>query len=197
MAFAFVVIERSSEMHCPHCGQQQVSDVIRFCSRCGFPLEGTIQLLANGGLLPVYQVPQETGEMSPRRKGVRQGAMMFLAGVVVVPVLAVLDSYTTLPLTMLVALAALILFLGGVMRMLFAGIFEEGAKYQMVPGAYLPPPANPAQLGNPARVAALPPPAIPAAPSWRPQPVTGELVRPSSVTEHTTRLLNKDTDRQD
>ena len=27
-------------MFCPQCGQQQVSDVTRYCSRCGFPLDG-------------------------------------------------------------------------------------------------------------------------------------------------------------
>lgn len=184
-------------MHCPHCGQQQVSDVIRFCSRCGFPLEGTIQLLANGGQLPVTQSLQAPGERSPKFKGVRMGALMFLSGVVVVPVLGVLNAYLYFDISMLVGLAALILFLGGVMRVLFAALFEEGAKYPMVAGPYAPPPANPAQLANPVPVRALPPTSTPPAPSWRPSGVTGEIVRPPSVTEHTTRLLNKDTDRQD
>jgi hypothetical protein len=119
---------------------------------------------------------------------------MFLSGVVVVPVLGVLNSYLYFDITMLVGLAALILFLGGVMRMLFAALFEEGVKYQMVTGPYQP--GNPAQLGNQVRPGALPPPSTPPAPIWRPS-ITGEIVRPASVTEHTTRLLNKDTDRQD
>ena len=42
-------------MFCPQCGQQQVTGVIRFCSRCGFPLDGVIQLLSNGGALPAYR----------------------------------------------------------------------------------------------------------------------------------------------
>jgi hypothetical protein len=25
-------------MHCPRCGQQQISDQTKFCSRCGFQL---------------------------------------------------------------------------------------------------------------------------------------------------------------
>jgi hypothetical protein len=183
-------------MHCPHCGQQQVSDVIRFCSRCGFPLEGTIQLLANGGQLPVYLSPQDPGEKSPRFKGVRQGGLLFLSGAVVVPVLAVLNSYLYFDITMLVVLAALLLFVGGPMRMLFAALFEEGAKYPTRPTSFVPP-ANAPQLGNQVRAGALPPASVTPAPSWRPRTVTGELVRPPSVTEHTTRLLNKDTDRQD
>lgn len=184
-------------MHCPHCGQQQVSGVIRFCSRCGFPLEGTIQLLANGGQLPVYQSPQAPGERSPKFKGVRQGGLMFLSGAVVVPVLAVLNSYLAFDITMLVVLAALFLFVGGPMRMLFAAIFEEGTKYPNGPASFAPLPAHPAQMGNQARAGVLGPASTPPAASWRPQSATGELVRPPSVTEHTTRLLNKDTDRQD
>ena len=185
-------------MHCPHCGQQQMSDVIRFCSRCGFPLEGVIQLLANGGIMPVYSAEQGTTDISPRKKGVKQGGMLLLLGVVLVPALGVLYGWTDINLFgFLTALAAVLLFIGGPLRMLYAALFEEGAKYPPIPGAYLAAPPNPVQLGNQMRASALPPPSTPPAPSWRPQANTGELVRPPSVTEHTTRLLNKDTDRQD
>jgi hypothetical protein len=122
---------------------------------------------------------------------------MFLSGAVVVPVLGVLNSFTSFDITILVALAALILFVGGVMRMLFAALFEEGAKYPAIPGAYVPPLARPAQLGNQVRAGALPPTTTDATPSWKPRAATAELVRPPSVTEHTTRLLNKETDRED
>lgn len=177
-------------MYCPHCGQQQVSDSLRFCSRCGFPLEGVLQLLGSGGVLPFY--PAETGskEMSPKRRGVRQGAILFLAGAVVVPILGLMSSFTmgfTL-LDILVPLAAIVFFVGGLMRMLFAAIFEEGAKrHPMVP--YGPP--------MPARLSSLPPSALPPAPAnpvgaWRPRPTTAEIRQPSSVTENTTRLLDKD-----
>src|SRR5687768_16657145 len=39
-------------MHCPRCGQQQVSEEIKFCSRCGFPLGLISEVLAHGGFLP-------------------------------------------------------------------------------------------------------------------------------------------------
>jgi len=32
-------------MHCPKCGQQQVSDEMRFCSRCGFALGIVTELI--------------------------------------------------------------------------------------------------------------------------------------------------------
>lgn len=190
--------EKGSEMHCPHCGQQQVSDVIRFCSRCGFPLEGTIQLLANGGQVPIYARSTESTEISPRKKGVKQGGSLFLLGIVIVPALGVLYGWSEFNLFgFLAALAAVLLFIGGPLRMLYAALFEEGMKYPTLPpAAYVPRPA-PVQLGNQVRAGALPPASSPSAPSWRPHAVTGELVRPPSVTEHTTRLLNKDTDHQD
>ena len=65
-------------MFCPQCGQQQVTGVIRFCSRCGFQLDGVIQLLANGGMLPAFRASDEPARISPRRKGVKQGGVMIL-----------------------------------------------------------------------------------------------------------------------
>src|SRR5882724_9638133 len=101
-------------MHCPHCGQQQMSDVIRFCSRCGFPLEGVIKLLANGGVMPLYSGEQGPPEASPRKRGVKQGGMLLLLGVVMVPALGVLYGWTDINLFgFLTALAAVLLFIGG------------------------------------------------------------------------------------
>ena len=183
-------------MFCPQCGQQQAPNAIRFCSRCGFPLDAVNQILATGGQMPLYASEPGPIEISPRKRGVKQGGMLLLLGVLVVPALAVLWSWTNVNLFgFLTALASILLFVGGPLRMIYAAIFEEGAKYQMQPGAYLPPPGYPAQLANQMRASALPPASTPPAASWQPRKVTGELVRPPSVTEHTTRLLNKDADR--
>lgn len=38
-------------MHCPDCGQQQVSTETRFCSRCGLPLLLVSEIVANRGYL--------------------------------------------------------------------------------------------------------------------------------------------------
>jgi hypothetical protein len=177
-------------MYCPQCGQQQVSDSLRFCSRCGFPLEGVLQLLGSGGMLPLYQ-PSGPREMSARRKGVRQGAALVLAGAVLVPVLGVINSFSHGPnlLDILVPLAAIIFFVGGLVRMLFAALFEEGAPHHLVTTAYTPPPVS--QLGMHAP-AALPSAQNTPVPGWRSRPITSEIRQPSSVTENTTRLLDKD-----
>ena len=185
-------------MYCPQCGQQQASGIVRFCSRCGFPLDGVIQLLGNGGLVPVYQTsPEESGPPSPRRKGVRQGGMLFLSGAVIVPILGVFASFSDAAFPqILAALAAIICFIGGPFRMLFAALFEEGAPRRVM--TYGPPPVpTQQQFGPPRQNVALPPPPARSPSSWR-RPNTAELAGPpTSVTENTTRLLDKEdhTDR--
>src|SRR5215210_6531981 len=108
-------------MYCPQCGQQQVTSEMRFCSRCGFPLGGVSELLASGGVLRSTGGAELREEArSPRRRGVRQGALMMLVGAVVVPVLGIINSYQdyTPMLEALVAISAIIFFAGGLMRIL-------------------------------------------------------------------------------
>src|SRR6185295_6031565 len=180
-------------MYCPQCGQQQAPGTVRFCSRCGFPLDGVLHLLGNGGMLPVYREPADPKEMSPRKRGVRQGGMLLLLGAILVPILGVFASYINSPFPeILAALAAIICFMGGPLRMLYAGIFEEGAPRPMIQARpYMSPMAAP-QFGPSAHNPALPPPPAHNAAGWRSRPITAELANRPSVTENTTRLLDKD-----
>ena len=184
-------------MYCPQCGQQQASGIVRFCSRCGFPLDGVIQLLGNGGMLPVYHSPDEPVPISPRRKGVKQGGVLLLSGAVLVPILGVLSSWNNSAfLEILLALTAIVCFMGGPLRMLYAALFEEGAPNRM--RMYGPPAISapqPQQFGPPRQAPSLPPPAARSTSGWR-RPNTAELANPPSVTENTTRLLDKE-DRTD
>ena len=184
-------------MFCPQCGQQQASGIIRFCSRCGFPLDGVIQLLGSGGMVPVYRTPDEPVPISARRKGVKQGGMLLLSGAVIVPLVAVMASFSNSTfLEVLAAFAAIICFIGGPLRMLYAAVFEEPAPKPVL--SYAPPPIGasprPQFAPHPQHQALPPPPARPGA--WRPRPNTAELAGPPSVTENTTRLLEKE-DRGD
>lgn len=182
-------------MFCPQCGQQQVTGMIRFCSRCGFPLDNVIQLLASGGMVPAYRTSDEPVPISPRRRGVKQGGLLLLSGAVIVPILAMFASFASGStfLEILAALAAIICFVGGPLRMLYAAVFEEGAPKPV--RTYAPPmpmhvPQQ--QFGPHGQVPALSPPPAPRMPSWRPRPTTAELANPPSVTENTTRLLDKE-----
>ena len=184
-------------MYCPRCGQLQATDSMRFCSRCGFSMEGTVHLLAHGGMLPVYQQPVGEKTVSPRRRGVKQGTLIILLGVLLVPILGVFASYAPGRLSnvfeFFTAIAALLCFLGGPLRMLFAAIFEEGAPSPM----HFTPPMSykvPAAV-SPAQVSALPPPAVNPVSQWRQRPDTGEIQTPASVTDSTTKLLDREPKR--
>ena len=183
-------------MFCPQCGQQQVSGIIRFCSRCGFPMDGVIQLLGSGGMVPAYRASDEPVKESPRKKGVKQGGLLLLSGIVLVPILGVFASYSDSRfLEILAALAAIICFIGGPIRMLFAAVFEEGTPRPV--RHFAPMPMHvPQQFAQHGQHQALPPPPARSPGAWRPRPNTAELVNPPSVTENTTRLLDKE-DRTD
>jgi hypothetical protein len=181
-------------MFCPQCGQQQISSIVRFCSRCGFPLDGVIQLLSSGGILPVYQSPEEAMKISPRRKGVKQGGLLLLIGAVLVPILGVMTSFSNSTfLEILTAFAAIICFVGGPLRMLYAAVFEEGAPnpFRQPHRPYVPGQSASHQFTPHMQQSALPPPPA-QPPSWRSRPITAELAHPPSVTENTTRLLERD-----
>ena len=48
-------------MHCPRCGQQQISNETRFCSRCGFQLGVVSELLLHDGYLPQLAQLEQQG----------------------------------------------------------------------------------------------------------------------------------------
>jgi hypothetical protein len=160
-------------------------------------MDGVIQLLGTGGMVPVYRSPDEPVPISPRRKGVKQGGLLLLSGAVIVPILGLFASFSNAAFPqILAALAAIICFIGGPLRMLYAALFEEGAPRPMMYGP-APMPMQP-QFGPPARQnpALPPPPPVRSPSSWRSRPNTAELVNQPSVTENTTRLLDKE-DRTD
>jgi hypothetical protein len=178
-------------MFCPQCGQQQISGEMRFCSRCGFPLGGVIQLLSSGGMLAATNDAGATSmQRSPRRRGYRQGALMMLIAMIATPIMAILSEGIGLP-EVLIPLTAIIFFWGGIIRMIYARFFEDAAASvaQVAPPAYIPP-TGPAQFSTGASQSALPPQRSVPVSNWRQPTNTAEIVPPASVTENTTRLLD-------
>ena len=179
-------------MYCPQCGQQQVSDVTRFCSRCGFLLDGVAAVLASGGRVPVHYMQPGNEKLSPRSKGIRQGAMMMLLTLFVVPVISILSVFVVGGEEVIIPLTAIFFFVGGLLRMLYALLMED---------AY---PVNDAQFAAPymrvgvppvdpsARNVALPPTPANSGVSLRQRPPASEIYQPPSITENTTRLLDKE-----
>jgi hypothetical protein len=184
-------------MFCPQCGQKQLSNDARFCSSCGLPLNNVSALLARGGQLPAPTPPQ--GRLTPRQKGLRQGAMLMLSTLLVVPLVAILGvALLDLP-GEIAGLAAILFFMGGFLRILYALLFEENfVAESSVAQQYVQPAGMPNYLGTTGQGGALPPASAESpvsAEAYRPpRYVTGELVNPptASVTDHTTRLLDRE-----
>jgi hypothetical protein len=181
-------------MFCPQCGQQQVSQASRFCPRCGFPLVAVAQLLSGGGSSTNISAAP-SNELTPRQRGTRMGLMMMLLTALVVPVLAIITHGLAIS-HIVVPLSAIILFWGGVLRIIYAKMFEVGstsfdyvpAPQPSVPASYVPPAVSEAPRLN----LAAPRDPVP----FPQRRETGELRTPASVTENTTRLLEKTPDNE-
>jgi zinc-ribbon domain len=181
-------------MFCPECGQQQVSDEVRFCSRCGFQLAGVSGLLATrGALTPGEAAPAPE---TPRRKGVRQGAKFFLIGIFLIPCLFLFAEIFRPGIPEEVPIAGVITALGGILRLIYAMLFEDGP-YRRRAGAqtaYVPP-AAPVLSAQPRAAARLPAAqGMPARDYAAPRPDTAEISYRPSVTEHETQLLDDERD---
>lgn len=184
-------------MYCPQCGQQQASDVIRYCSRCGFPLDGVTALVARGGTLPAQYVTPTYTQLSPRSKGIRQGALLMLSTLFIVPLVAIIGvAALDLP-AVIVGITAITFFLGGLLRIFYALLMEEPVapvNSETVSGYSQP--AAPQFVRTPEH-RGLPPVSVNATSPWRSRPNTAEIYQPPSVTENTTRLLNEDEKKSD
>jgi len=183
-------------MFCPHCGQEQISDATRFCSRCGFLLTGTAAVLMNNGGLP--HVPVQPTKNSPRNRGLKQGLFIFLLTFLLVPLIAIISKGLNIT-PFFVAIAAIILPVGGLLRAAYALMFESSVGdegfgnadlaggYNALPGR-APQSALPPQQTTPASEYVSPPVG-----TWRGD--TNELKTPASVTDETTKLLHKEQDQ--
>ena len=182
-------------MFCPRCGQEQVNDETRFCSRCGFLMSGVSELIVNDGVIPEKHMRVKDAKNSPKKRGIKQGAMLFMSGVLIVPLLGIIIVGILNFEGYIVGIAALLTFLGGILRMLYALLLESGnpnentleENVQATSQKFLYKQKNknalPPEQSIPAS-AYVPP----TAGNWRD---TSDL-EPSSVTENTTKLLEQD-----
>jgi hypothetical protein len=179
-------------MYCPNCGQQQISDEMRFCSRCGLALGGLKEWLAGGGLPAKRTEGVAVEPVSPRRKGIRRAAkLMFFSGVLFVIFLVI---------SLAIEEGAPLIFPGAVffvalVMMLYARLFSDNAAPAGSPLVHTPAihtPVVQSPLGADPTRGALPPAVPTAMPTLAKQRVrTNELTQPPSVTDHTTKLLDE------
>lgn len=169
-------------MYCPICSQQQVSEEMRFCSRCGFPLEGLKELVAAGGVLEKPDIDSLTNKQSKLVCALRKSVWLMGGAfglLLVVGILAALEE----DLAVLILLPVLLfLFVFG--RFIYTTIKESKRRKSEAAAATRP------QL-NSTQTTQLPPQRVAPIENFTARTVpTAEVVQPPSVTENTTRLLD-------
>src|SRR5262249_38154275 len=167
-------------MFCPKCSAHTGAAAARYCRSCGFRLDIVALLMTRNGepesFAPAPISPPVT-TASHRKKGLRSGAKMLFSGLLMFPfIFAFAAPGKNQPL-----LIPATIFLLGMMRMLYAWLFEAS-----IPESPVAMPPAPIPVYRP--VSALPG-------SYQPPlattevPNTGSVNQPSSVTEPTTNLL--------
>lgn len=157
-------------------------------------MTGVSEIMANDGLIPEKYVQVKGGKNSPKKRGIKQGAMVLLVGTfLLVPLLGILTAEFNLS-PALVAITAILSFIGGILRIIYALMFESSdpnektleenvlATSQKFLNKKQNQNALPPQQSIPTS-AYVPP----TAGNWRD---TSDL-EPSSVTENTTKLLEQ------
>jgi hypothetical protein len=167
-------------MYCPRCGQQAF-DEVRFCSRCGFRLDGVTVLLDQDGSIVPPAIQTQPSEVSPRQKGIRLGVKLIFLSIVLFPIFMAIAMTNKVdsPAPLLVPLTA---FLLGLTRLLYSVIFES----EWSPAKPVP---QPRQVRIPKSNAILSPP--PASITGFKPVNTADMLQSPSVTENTTNLLEK------
>lgn len=185
-------------VYCPKCSQPQVSDERQFCSHCGLSLTNLKEIVLAGGKAKTSQSKAGEDKRSPRQKGVRQGAMLMILSVILIPAYVLLaalfpandrlveSAVSDTPFEKISQAILLTLFLLGLARMLYARFFQAGTIDGESDSQ-----TDFAQLTGSGSDYALPPAqSIPVSGfgSWRAN--TGEIAQPASITERTTKSLD-------
>ena len=179
-------------MYCPRCGQQQISEETKFCSRCGFQMGLVAQLLSHGGFLPeLAELYQGKSSLFTRKNGVILSILWFIAFVMMIPAFFGIADFEEGA-----AVSAVFGVFSSVMILIISLAFLKKAPKTNYLQAHETP-QRAGLYGNQAQGALPPQQTQPVTDYVAPQgawktPDTGEFARPGSVTEGTTKLLQKD-----
>ncbi len=179
-------------MHCPGCGQQQISNETKFCSRCGMPLSIVAEVVANGGFLPALAQLEQMNFKKPffsKKNGVLFGVFWFIfLTMFATAFFGILNAPDEL-----IGIIAVTGVFGAMMIIIGSLVALPSSRPSFAYSSQLP--QWPGELQSGAAQSALPSAqsipagmyAPPTAGSWRD---TNDL-QPASVTENTTRLLDE------
>ena len=168
-------------MYCPRCGQQQISEEVRFCPRCGLSLAAVPALVA--GVEAPAAEGASGGGRKRKRAQTRRGAKIMFFGAVLFPVFLGLSIAFDSPGPLAVPF---MVFLAGLAWMLYFVLFGEE-----IPDARAETGREGLREGRGAQ--ALPPATfVPASGFGGRRAQTADMAQPPSVTEQTTRLLDEE-----
>jgi len=180
-------------MYCPKCSQEQVSEEVRFCSRCGFSIAPVRDLIASSNVLIAPGTDSQGAPRSCGQKAVRRGAWIMLASLAftlfVGLMTAIDDDFAVLLLLPFVG------FVIGLLNVFYGAFWADKRALKRAAAKTLVVPTMAAPFDAPAR-AELPASRIAPIESFTgKRGETAEMIQsPPSVTENTTRLLEEETD---
>ena len=164
-------------MYCPRCSQQQIAD-LRFCPGCGLQLDYVTELVANNGL-PLPQIGKSVPFL--QRRGISIGAKLVFLSLFLLPISLVGAIAFDSPGPFAVPF---IVFMVGLAQVLYTMLFKDPGRSELSgvrqSGLNQPKPlvSFPVGQGSPVIL--------------EPRRVrTAEMIRPPSVTENTTKLLDE------
>ncbi len=183
-------------MHCPRCGQQQISNQTRFCSRCGFQLGVVAELLLHDGYLP--QLAQLEKHSWKKTLFTKKGGVLFSVFWFILFTMFFTSIAGILDLGDLAGVFAVMGVFGSMLILIASLVALPSSKTQarVLTGDLAGPP--PPNFPEANQYGELPPvQSQPAGEYFAPRgdwraPNTGDLATPGSVTDETTKLLKKE-----
>jgi hypothetical protein len=186
-------------MYCPKCSQPQASAETQFCSRCGVRLNDLSKMVLADGTTHVSQSKTNEADLSPRRKGVRQGVALMLLSVILIPAYILLaalfpandrlveSSVSDTPFEKISQAILFTIFMLGLARALYARLFLQGFSLEEEGDE-----AEAFHLKSATNYELPPAQSFPVSGfgSWRAD--TGEIAQPRRAREHTTKSLDAD-----
>ncbi len=150
-------------MFCPKCSQEQISDEMRFCSRCGFQLAGVSELLLNEGSL--LQTSEERTGIAAylRQKSALPGAKIMFFSICLLPIAVGIGIAVNGPVPLL---AAVIPFFIGLVYMLYNLAFGNQSPESRrqtatkIPLVSMPTYVAPLSLTETDQLVPMPPPSV-------------------------------------
>lgn len=176
-------------MFCPRCSQEQISEEIKFCSHCGFPLTLVSEVLAHNGFLPQLAETNKDKKRWTRKNGLVFSLFWFMFFVLImVPIVAIDNADDAFVMAVLGTMGGLLF---AVATLIYSKNEPKSAKNlnQELPNyniqnlrEFSQTNALPPQQNQPAQSYVSP------ASVWK-APNTNDLIEPRSVTEGTTKLF--------